>query len=1058
MQSGDLQRLRHLRNRGKHHPVPDLLSMDQKVACLDSLSPDRLRVLVDKLDVAVVGRSSPEMIRALSEVLFSNVVGSLKVPELRAFCAVLGIDDRGTKRDLIERILATPAGTPIPGLRSPTSTGGPRGLKSALRRFALNASAGFRGSDANARFVWGLLECFGWPRGEAPGVDVPASVSVVEHGQRVTRDVAALWKERRVLVDVVDGAPNSAWQDLLRVCLQLDPMPQFVVLTNQRDLQLYDLSRDRANPRLSIPIDDLPKHSEAFPFFTEGWVPGSTPKIVNSEKVSQEVADLVAKLYRSLRGKFSKSEPEVIRFTLQCIVTMFAEDIGLLPRRHFTNLLYDGARHGDVEGRLRDLFRQMSTRDVPTPRAVAYFNGGLFSDPVTLPLETAELAALTRAAEANWTYVDPHIFGSVFQGIMDDAERHTRGVHYTAHEDIMRVVGPTIVDPWRRRIEAAATLAELLQVRADLFKLRVLDPACGSGNFLYVAFSEIYRLDTEILSRLRKFPSAVGPKGRISWGSGISTLNFFGIDTNRFAVELAKVTLNIAKKIAFEERRRTALDASAQGELEVDPSLPLDNLDKNIMCADALFAEWPAIDAIIGNPPILGDRKIRGELGAEYLRRLQATSGLGGVVDYSCYWFRRAHDRLPVGGRAGLVATSGIRVGKAREATLDYIVKNKGTITNAVSSVVWPGEAALDVSMVSWVKGTEAGPHPLQVDGETFMVSSIPTHLQLHTDVSDAQEIVANGSGTSMGVIFGNDAFVVRRALPLSGWDELRARGVLRPVATGTSMLTGQLSVAPDFAVYLGECETASKAAECGAEAFKYLHEYLRPRVESVADEYPGWLGRWWQPWRPRTDFLGPLKSNTRMIACSNPQARPIYAFLSCEFLPTNTMQIFALDDDYSFGIIQSSAHWMWLVAKGGKVRRDKRYTSEVWTTFPWPQEVLIEAVAKVAAAARALRVTRAALMNANGWSLRELYQAAEVDGPHPLKDAQLALDVAVSEAYGMPPDQDVTEFLLELNRCVVEDETAKREVNGPGLPPGLDPKDKRWFSDDCIQPPARSE
>ena len=115
--------------------------------------------------------------------------------------------------------------------------------------------------------------------------------------------------------------------------------------------------------------------------------------------------------------------------------------------------------------------------------------------------------ALTKASEANWTYVDPHIFGSVFQGIMDDAERHASGAHYTAHDDIMRVVGPTIVEPWRKRIQAASSLKELTTLRAELLRFRVLDPACGSGNFLYVSFRELYRLDTELLSRMREFPS-----------------------------------------------------------------------------------------------------------------------------------------------------------------------------------------------------------------------------------------------------------------------------------------------------------------------------------------------------------------------------------------------------------------------------------------------------------------------------------------------------------------------------------------------------------------------
>ncbi|MBL9013317.1 MAG: hypothetical protein JNL83_04020, partial [Myxococcales bacterium] len=326
-------------------------------------------------------------------------------------------------------------------------------LKAALQQFALGAAGGYAGRDAHLAFTTHLLECFGWKDGRPDGAEIPRLLAIADAGKRVEREVALWWSERRTLMEVAahDAVLDFAWKDLVRVCLQLDPIPQYVVLTNQRDLQLYDLARDREAPRLAIRIDDLPKYSEAFPFFTKEWTPGAVPKIVNVEKVSEEVADLVARLYRSVRAQHPSREKDVIRFTLQCITAMFAEDIGLLPKNYFTSLLYNGAKSGDIERRLHDLFTQMNTRDLPAPRVVPYFNGGLFTDVTTLPLGDMQVRALTKAAEANWTYVDPHIFGSVFQGIMDDAERHASGAHYTAHDDIMRVVGTTIVEPWRKR-------------------------------------------------------------------------------------------------------------------------------------------------------------------------------------------------------------------------------------------------------------------------------------------------------------------------------------------------------------------------------------------------------------------------------------------------------------------------------------------------------------------------------------------------------------------------------------------------------------------------------
>jgi hypothetical protein len=1035
-------------------------SAEQIIACLDTLPVERLRAVVDKLHIdAADRRARAALAGALASASLGDVLAALKLPELRAFAGVIGVSATGNKDLLVQRLLASGA-VPLRAPSTPPGGGiGGSGLKSALRALSLNAAAGLRGD-----FTRALLACFGWPDGEPPGARMPGSLSVVDQAKHRTREVSAWWPERRVLADVVpaDAPLDAAWGDLLRVCLQADPNPQYVVLTNGRELRLYDLSRDRATPRVAFPLDDLAKYSEVFAFLAPDWVPGTTPKFINVEKVSGEVADLVARLYRSLKARFPKREDDVVRFTLQCIITMFAEDIGLLPPQYFTSILYEGARHGDAERRIRDLFALMSTREVPPPRPIAFFNGGLFSTPVTLPLAGAELAALTKAAEANWRYVDPHIFGSVFQGIMDDAERHASGAHYTAHDDIMRVVGPTIVEPWQKRITAATTLAELRDVRKGLVTFRVLDPACGSGNFLYVAFRELYALETQVVVRMhREFASAKD----IGWASGISTLNFYGIDTNRFAVELAKVTLNIAKKIAFEERRQKVADASAQGELDIDPSLPLDNLDKNIVCADALFTEWPEVDAIVGNPPFLGGTKIRKELNEGYLQRLhEAFPDVPGRTDLCAFWFRRAQDRLAIGGRAGLVGTSGIRVGRAREASLDYLVATGGTITDAVSSVEWPGEAALDVSMVNWTKGPSDGPHRLIIGKEVFSLDRIPTHLQIQADLSVAREIRANAAITAEGVSFGHPAFRSTGASGFSIGTTTRNPRIVRPVATGDDLLRGRMAADPEYCIFLCDCHSEAEAQKIGGKAFDHLkrHVYtsVRERAESgkETDHYGSWLRTWWKPHWSRDAFFASVRGQSRMLVCSKVISRPVFAFVSTRYVPNNTMQMFALADDYSFGILQSGPHWAWTKAKGGKVRQDIRYTTEVWTTFPWPQDVGNSSVVRVAAAARELRATRSRLMGENGWSLRDLHRAAEVDGPHPLKGAQRALDEAVAEAYGMPSDQEVTEFLLEMNQALVEDEAAGRTVTGPGLPPGLDPKDPRWFSEDCIQPPPFPE
>ncbi|MEZ4447636.1 MAG: type IIL restriction-modification enzyme MmeI [Polyangiaceae bacterium] len=231
-----------------------------------------------------------------------------------------------------------------------------------------------RGRDGDVQFAREMIAAFGWTKlgakeddtsglEQADGLEFGKRFQVASDGKRSARTVTAAWPSRRVVLDVAprEQTLDLAYKELLHTCLQMETEPQYVVLTNQRDLRLYDLARDRSEARLTISVDELPKYSEAFPFFLPDWQPGATPKIINVEKVTKEVADLVAKVYRALRAKNPGRDADVIRFTLQCIIAMFAEDIGLLPKEYFTTLLYEGAETGDTQARLESLSCDMAT-------------------------------------------------------------------------------------------------------------------------------------------------------------------------------------------------------------------------------------------------------------------------------------------------------------------------------------------------------------------------------------------------------------------------------------------------------------------------------------------------------------------------------------------------------------------------------------------------------------------------------------------------------------------------------------------------------------------------
>jgi hypothetical protein len=485
--------------------------------------------------------------------------------------------------------------------------------------------------------------------------------------------------------------------------------PQYVVLCNFDEFWIYDFNVQLHEPVDHLRLKDLVDGYEALNFmFPEAKTP-----LFNNDRVAvtRAAADNVARVFNAIVDR-GESRERSQRFILQCVVAMFSEDFDLLPKGLFLELLNDCAGGASTYDLIGSLFRQMNSSTYARGgrfKDVEFFNGGLFKKIEPIELKKDELLLMMGAASENWGKVAPPIFGTLFQSSMDKEQRHAYGAHFTSEADIQQVVRPTIVKPWRDRIAQATTLKSLRDLANSLLHFRVLDPACGSGNFLYVAYREIVKLEMEILAKIHE---EYGLRSRIAVGatSLVSTKQFFGIDLDLFAVELAKVTLMLAKRIALAETRDSWFAEYKDFDFDFEKPLPLDNLDENIRCEDALLSSWPKADAIIGNPPYQSKNKMQAEFGRAYLNKIRARyPDIPGRADYCVYWFRRAHDELPTNGRAGLVGTNTIRQNYSREGGLDYIVQNGGTITEAVSTQVWSGEAVVHVSIVDWIKGKQSG-------------------------------------------------------------------------------------------------------------------------------------------------------------------------------------------------------------------------------------------------------------------------------------------------------------------------------------------------------------
>ncbi len=906
-----------------------------------------------------------------------------------------------------------------------------------------------------------------------------------------------LWKPRLLIEMKKRGAKLQLhYRQAFEYWLNAVPnRPRYVILCNFDEFWIYDFDRQLNDPVDRVALADIQTRYPALNFM---FPVEKAPVFANDrEAVSKRAAYQMAELYNQLtqRPQATRlSREDAQRLTLQLVIAMFAEDIDLLPASTVTTLVRECLENGQSShDLLNGLFRQMNS---PTPvkhgryKGVPYFNGGLFSKTVDTELNAYELELIggeNGAASELWTKVNPAIYGTLFEQSMGAKTQHQHGRHFTSEADIERIVGPTIVRPWQARVDAAKSMADLTALRKELRQFRVLDPACGSGNFLYVAFREMSRLDLRIMIRLKDMISASEFHKQAKLISAISPLQFYGLDNDPFGVELAKVTLMLAKKLAHDEAVAGLFDNEGDyrkgvSELgfEGENALPLDNLDENIRVGDAMFDPWPEADAIVGNPPYQSKNKLQEELGPAYLARLRAAHPeIDGRADFCVYWFRLAHDRLKAGQRAGLIGTNTIRQNYSRLGGLDYIVNSGGTITEAVSSMYWPGEASLHVSIVNWIKGKQAGPKRLYVHEGTNVdagwryddFSAIPSSLSFVTDVTSAIDLTSNKrGGCYQGQTHGHKAFL----LPS---DEARSllrtnpsfNGVLKPFMTSDDLMSEHGGKPSRYVIDFSGLDLLH--AQKSGKLYKRIEGAVLPERQKAADEeiernatlagtskrgnqhHANFLKTWWQMSYPRNDLMAKLAALPRYIVCGRVTKRPIFEFVSTKISPNDAITVFAHSDDYTFGILQSTVHWLWFTNRCSTLTERFRYTSNtVFDSFPWPQSPSLKQVHDVAAAAVALRKLRRELCKEHGLTLRALYRSIELPGDHPLKTATAKLDRAVRAAYSLQEKADVLAFLLALNHKLAKDEADGDPIVGPGLPkafrttPGL-------ITTDCIVP-----
>ncbi|WP_439643993.1 class I SAM-dependent DNA methyltransferase [Gemmatimonas sp.] len=821
----------------------------------------------------------------------------------------------------------------------------------------------------------------------------------------------------------------------------------------------------------------------------------------HAQAVTQEIATKLAALAAALEGR--GFEPErVARFLMRVVFSCFAEDVDLLPRDAFRQTVQRAGVEGDpvkFQRALETLWHAMDEGGMFGFESLLRFNGHFFKDAEALPLEKADIVLVLEAAKADWKDVEPTIFGTLLTRALDPVERHRLGAEYTPRAFIERLVRPTVEEPVRERWTAVQV--EVLQLRETgkpkdraaaeqrlrdflewMQRLRVLDPACGSGNFLYVTMHVLKDIEYEVVRALEALTGHQELRMQ-----EIGPANFFGIEVKPWAREIAELTLWIgfhqywkqhhavqppepvladtgtlelrdavlAWDRAVVDPSRSTLDPTPRlihpvtGELVPDPTARR----PYVAYHGATPATWPDAEFIVGNPPYLGAKRMRDALGDGYVEALRAAyPTVADTTDFVGYWWRTAAQAVARGTamRAGLITTNSITqvhqrgvITEAREAGAQvvwaapdhpWVDEKDGAAVRVALTVL-----AANTSTASFVAVDETG-----AVRSTLRVPRLNDDLTPHADVAGAVRVplMANKGLASMGFALHGHGFVVQG-------DEARhilARSpatatVLKPYRAGRDMTTRPRDTyVIDFA-YMEEAE---------ARAFPLVFDIVRDRVkpERDANRRDVLQQFWWRFGWPRREMREALQGLTRYIVTTETTKYRAFHFLDAGVAADHGIVCIASDASWVLGVLSSQIHVQWSLAAGSRlgVGNDPRYTKTAcFDPFPFP-EATPEQRQKIGALGDQVVAHRSAALQASDKvTITKLYNVIEklrTDAPltaadleihrlaacGSLRDLHDALGVAVAEAYGWSwpePPALILERLVALHDRRVEEEAA---------------------------------
>ena len=867
-----------------------------------------------------------------------------------------------------------------------------------------------------------------------------------------------------------------------------------------------------------IPMEELASTAIRQTLRTVWTDPMSLDPSRHAARVTRQIAEHMAILARSLEAG-GHAATSVAGFLMRCLFTMFAEDVNLIPGDSFTDLLTKlRGNAGQAAVTLRMLWESMNQGGFSPllMTKLLRFNGNLFAEPDALPLTEEQLELLIEAGRTDWQDVEPAIFGTLLERALDPKERHKLGAHYTPRAYVERLVMPTIIEPLREEWSdvkiAAVALAgqddldaacrEVSAFHHRLCEIRVLDPACGSGNFLYVTMEHMKRLEGEVLDTLRQLGQGRGLfEDSASKGFSVMPEQFLGIEANPMAAAVARVVLWIGYlQWHFRTRGRT------------NPPEPVLRTGNNIECRDAVLAwdgepeivlddegqpvtrwdgestklhpltgesvpddtcqvkvyryrnprkaEWPRADFIVGNPPFLGNSRMRQALGEGYVGALRDTCAeVPDSVDYVMYWWNNAAALARSGQihRFGFITTNSLHQKFCRRV-LEYHMAQKPTLSLllAVADHPWVDSsngAAVRISMTV-AKGGDSVGRLLSVQKEenspdesvkvyfSEKVGRIYADLKIGANISSAAPLQAAENISNRGFCLFGAGFIVddahAEALGLGSVPGLERH--IRPYRNGRDLTDRPrgVSVIDLFGLSVDEIRTQFPSV------FQWVLERVKPERDHNRRESR--RRNWWIFGEPNKKLRKQLAGLDRYLATVETAKHRTFVFLDSEIAPDNKLICFALNDSFFMGVLSSRIHIAWALAAGGRlgVGNDPVYVKSMcFERFPFPtcteeqKEVIHQLGEALDVHRKRQQSLHSGLTLTNMYNVLEKLRSGEAltvkeQATHEqalcsvLKQIHDDLDAAVSRAYGWPAtltDEEILERLVVLNKERAEEE-----------------------------------